>query len=137
MAMLILALLVALALPSYQRYSERARNREATAEIITIGTRINIYRLENQNQLPDSLSEVDYHIPDDPWGRQYQYLPIEGRDNLGEVRKDQNLNPINTDFDLYSLGKDGVSSGPLTATSSLDDIVRANNGSFVGSATDY
>ena len=54
-----------------------------------------------------------------------------------DVRKDKNLVPINTDFDLYSLGKDGLSAGPLTAKDSRDDIVRANNGAFIGRAEDY
>ncbi len=45
--------------------------------------------------------------------------------------------PINSDFDLYSMGKDGRSVGPLTARHSRDDIVRASNGRFVGLAEDY
>jgi general secretion pathway protein G len=45
--------------------------------------------------------------------------------------------PINTDFDLYSMGPDGRSAPPLTASDSRDDIVRANNGRFVGIAADY
>jgi general secretion pathway protein G len=53
------------------------------------------------------------------------------------MRKDKNLVPINTDFDLYSLGKDGESVGPLTAIPSRDDIVRANNGSYIGRADSY
>ena len=35
------------------------------------------------------------------------------------------------------MGKDGASIGPLTAKASLDDIVRANNGQFIGLAADY
>jgi general secretion pathway protein G len=45
--------------------------------------------------------------------------------------------PINSDFDLYSVGKDGQSQDPLTAPVSRDDIVRANNGRFVGLASTY
>ena len=45
--------------------------------------------------------------------------------------------PINSDFDLYSMGPDGESSPPLTAKSSRDDIVRANNGNFIGTAQGY
>jgi general secretion pathway protein G len=53
------------------------------------------------------------------------------------LRKDRNLVPINTDFDLYSMGPDGASAAPLTAAASQDDVVRANNGSFIGQAKDY
>jgi general secretion pathway protein G len=35
------------------------------------------------------------------------------------------------------MGKDGQSSSPLTAKPSRDDIVRANDGRFVGLASDY
>jgi len=45
--------------------------------------------------------------------------------------------PINSDYDLYSKGPDGLSLKPLTAAPSRDDIVRANNGSFIGIAADY
>ena len=68
----------------------------------------------------------------------YQYLNIRSAGpGLGAVRKDGNLNPLNTDFDLYSTGKDGRSKSPLTAKHSRDDIVRANNGAFFGLAEDY
>jgi len=53
------------------------------------------------------------------------------------VRKDHNLVPLNTDYDLYSMGPDGNSVGPLTAKASRDDIIRANNGSYIGPAANY
>ena len=53
------------------------------------------------------------------------------------MRKDQNLVPINSDYDLYSLGEDGDSKAPLTARASHDDIIRANNGNFIGLGEDY
>lgn len=57
--------------------------------------------------------------------------------NRGQARKDRNLVPINTEFDLYSSGKDGESRGPLTAKASRDDVVVARDGSFVGLAKDF
>ncbi len=45
--------------------------------------------------------------------------------------------PVNTDYDLYSMGKDGKSTSPFTAKASQDDIVRANNGGFLGLVSDY
>ena len=52
-------------------------------------------------------------------------------------RKDKNLHQLNTDFDLYSSGKDRDSKRPLNAKASRDDIMRANNGAFIGLAEDY
>jgi len=60
-----------------------------------------------------------------------------GAGTAGQARKDRNLVPINSDFDLYSVGRDGQSAPALTAKVSQDDVVRANNGGFVGLARDY
>lgn len=54
-----------------------------------------------------------------------------------QPRKDRFLVPINSDFDLYSMGKDRETVAPLTAKKSHDDIVRANDGAFVGLASDF
>lgn len=60
-----------------------------------------------------------------------------GNADKGKPRKDRFLHPINSDYDLYSMGKDGESVEPLTAKKSLDDVIRANDGSFVGLAADF
>jgi general secretion pathway protein G len=72
----------------------------------------------------------------DPWGAPYVYLNLDGVP-IGLMRKDQALVPINSDYDLYSKGPDGASVAPLTAMASRDDIVRGNNGAFIGVAADY
>jgi general secretion pathway protein G len=64
------------------------------------------------------------------------YLNLQGP-NKGLARKNKNLTPLNSDFDLYSMGKDGDSSAPLTAQTSRDDVIRANDGRFLGLASDY
>jgi len=63
--------------------------------------------------------------------------PSDSAGVLGKVRRDHFLVPVNTDFDLYSLGEDGKSQSPFTARDSRDDIVRANNGGYVGLVSDY
>ncbi|MCK6499308.1 MAG: prepilin-type N-terminal cleavage/methylation domain-containing protein, partial [Nitrospira sp.] len=60
-----------------------------------------------------------------------------GNSDKGKPRKDRFLHPINSDYDLYSKGKDGESVEPLTAKKSYDDVIRANDGSFVGLAADF
>jgi general secretion pathway protein G len=54
-----------------------------------------------------------------------------------QARKDRFLVPLNTDFDLYSVGRDGESVPALTAAKSRDDVVRAANGSFIGLASKF
>jgi general secretion pathway protein G len=91
-------------------------------------------------ELPKELSDLGRDQILDPWGRPYIYLRIQGRDPTDpkfKPRKDHSLHPINTDFDLCSMGRDGRSKVPLTAKDSKDDIVRANNGGFVGLVSNY
>ena len=56
---------------------------------------------------------------------------------VGGARKDRFLVPINSDFDLYSIGKDGQSAAPLTALHSHDDVIRASDGGFYGLAKNF
>jgi general secretion pathway protein G len=53
------------------------------------------------------------------------------------ARKDRSLVPLNTDYDLYSMGKDGQTQAPLTSSVSDDDVIRANDGGYVGLAEQY
>jgi general secretion pathway protein G len=47
------------------------------------------------------------------------------------------LHPINSDYDLYSIGKDGESVAPLTAKKSWDDVIRAADGAYIGLAKGF
>ena len=135
LAMALVAILTTIAVPTYRKIIERAHNHQAIAEIGELS--LQIYRWEtNTGRFPNSLAEAGLGAPLDPWNRPYVYLNI-ATASPGDVRKDKNLVPINTDFDLYSLGEDGQSSTALTAAGSRDDIVRANNGGFIGEAQDY
>ena len=96
--------------------------------------------LANNFSYPGSLADLPNGVPVDPWGQPYQYLQIRNNNEpglRGRLRKDRNLVPINSDYDLYSLGEDGGSRPPLTARPSRDDIVRAGDGGFVGMAEDF
>jgi len=73
----------------------------------------------------------------DPWGNPYQYLNFDNVNGQGQKKKDKFLVPLNSTYDLYSMGKDGNTSTALTANASQDDIVRANDGAFVGLASQY
>ena len=132
----ILGVLVAIALPAYERYVERTRVAQAVLDLGAIASRITRHELDNR-EFPASLAEVGAEAMRDPWGNAYQYVNHEEPHSRGKWRRDKNIVPINTDFDLFSMGKDGQSRPPLTAKHSRDDIVRANNGRFAGLASEY
>jgi general secretion pathway protein G len=136
----ILAVLAAIAVPSYSRYVDRAALAQATGDIRRLEVLIAQYQSDNQ-RLPSSLADIGKAAMLDPWKNPYQYLDLSSlnvdKKLMGQVRKDKNLVPINSDYDLYSMGKDGKSRAPMTAADSRDDVVRASNGRFVGLASDY
>ena len=132
------SLLTALAVPTYNGFIDRAKVDKAIADIGSFDIKLEEFRLKNNDQLPGSLDDLNMEIPQDAWGQPYVYLNIQtAGPGKGGLRKDGKLNPLNTDYDLYSLGADGESAGPLTAAKSRDDIVRANNGAYIGLAEDY
>jgi general secretion pathway protein G len=135
-AVLVMGVLLAIAMQSYAAYVERAKVAKAISEISAIGTAAQLY-FTDARQYPDSLADINAAGMLDPWGNPYQYLNLTTIKGNGKARKDKNLVPLNTDFDLYSMGKDGQSVGPLTAKASRDDIVRASDGAFIGLASDY
>ena len=134
----VISVLAIVVVPSYAKYRDRVDTAAAVGDITTISEAIAQFYSDNM-AYPDSLADVRMIGRKDPWGNPYQYLKIYGSDvkGKGQLRKDKNLVPINTDFDLYSMGKDGDSTPPLTAKTSKDDIIRANNGKFIGVAADY
>jgi general secretion pathway protein G len=134
-AIAIIGILAGIAIPLYVGYAENARVQSAIADIRSISLVIDEYRTD-RDSLPTTLADINYATFLDPWGNPYQYLsiPLHGH---AQCRKDRFVVPINTDYDLYSMGKDGKSQPPLTAKDSRDDIIRANDGSYIGPAEGY
>lgn len=131
----LVALLGALGIPAYRNVVERVQVHAAMADIGTLS--VQLYRWEtNAGRFPRTLAEAGLDGLVDPWDRPYVYLNVQTA-KPGDVRRDKNLVPINTDFDLYSTGRDGATATALTAQSSRDDVVRANNGGYIGLAKDY
>ena len=137
-AITVIGALIAIALPSFNSYKDQQRVSIAVADLRVLDNQIKSYKFNNE-KLPAALGDLPQVAPSDPWGGSYQYLNIEDADtkSKGNQRKDKNLVPINSDFDLYSKGPDGQSSPPLTSKNSLDDIVRANDGGYFGVASKY
>jgi general secretion pathway protein G len=139
--LVIASILIVISIPAYNMYVDRAKVARAIGDISSISLAIERYRLNNNDQIPAVLAELSalgITIPLDPWGQSYSYLNIRAAGaGVGALRKDGKLNPLNTDFDLYSAGKDKDSKGPLSAKASRDDIIRANDGAFIGLGEDY
>lgn len=139
MAIAIIGTLVALIVPSVSAVLDKMRVKRACADIAIIGAKIGSY-LADFGYCPATIDNVEIVNRIDPWGNPYEYLIIFGKKKnevQGKWRKDRFLVPINSDFDLYSMGKDGKSVPPLTAKASHDDIIRANNGEYIGVASKY
>ncbi len=133
----VVGVLSVVGVPAYQGHMERIRTANAIADINVISVEIERHLTRTQ-RLPDALADAGW-TGTDPWGQPYQYLRIQGAGlkGKGDLRKDKKLNPLNSDYDLYSKGPDSDSKLPLTAKQSRDDIVRASNGAYIGVAEEY
>jgi general secretion pathway protein G len=134
-AVAILGVLASIAIPAYQDYTERARVYQAVADIAAISAIIEESYQDNR-YYPESLADIGQDGKQDPWGNAYNYLNLNKHGN-GGARRDKNLNPLNSDFDLYSKGKNGKTKLPISQKDSLDDVLRANDGRFIDLAKNY
>jgi general secretion pathway protein G len=134
----IIATLASIAVPIYIGLTDRARIAKAIADIRILESEIAMFEFE-RTRLPVNLDEINRAELKDPWDNAYEYLSFAaaGPGWRGAARKDHSLVPLNSTYDLYSKGKDGASASPLTASASGDDIIRANDGGYVGLASGY
>lgn len=112
LVVIIIGVLAAMVIPRLTGRGEQARIAAARADIkVNVATALKLYELDNgsfpatQQGLSALLAKPASALnwngpylenkPVDPWGREYRYK------SPGEHR---------TDYDLYSLGKDGVES---------------------------
>ncbi len=133
--LLLIGILIAIALPYYGDYRNRVKTLAAQNDIIHNEALIELYLAMN-NGLPTSMADVNGIATVDPWGRPYVYYNIEAN-GKGHARKDHALNPLNTDYDFYSVGADGLTKSQITQADSLDDVIRASNGGYVGLASGF
>lgn len=134
----VMGTLFAVAIPIYTNVLNKAKIVTAITDIAEVSRDLEDY-LEDSGTLPETLDDIRPNFQD-PWGRPYEYLPVLGKAKQeveGKWRKDRFQVPLNTDFDLYSKGKDGDSSAPLTVPVSYDDVIRAANGDYIGPASKY
>ena len=113
--LVIMGLLISVVAPTVLNQADDARVQKVQADFKAIGTALKLYRLDNYvyptseqglealvkastlDPEPRNFKKGGYlpELPLDPWGRPYLYL------SPGE----------NGEFDLYSLGADGLSGG--------------------------
>lgn len=140
LAVTIMGALAALVIPNVRNMLQDSKIAEAMTDISVYASTARDHKLVN-GTYPYALDTIGFTDPLDPWGNEYEYLLIEGQGGAypagKKPRQDMFLKPVNRDFDIYSKGPDGVTSDKLTDADSLDDIVRANDGGFVGIAEDY
>ena len=132
----ILAILASIGVPKYLLALETSRKTKVVQDLRTISFEIDHWFVTHK-ELPETLS-----LRFDPWGNPYQYtnfdvLKQQNGSGIGQMRKNRFQVPINSDYDLWSMGPDGQSQMPLTAKVSRDDIIRANDGRYIGPVSEY
>lgn len=127
--MVIIGALSTIAIPRIQEAIDKAKIARATGDIDALQSEIEGFR-SVRDSLPPSLASIGRNGMLDPWGNPYQYMP-------SSYRTDQFSMPLNTSYDVFSVGKNGASSQSLSAAASQDDVVRANDGGFVGLGKKY
>lgn len=132
----LLGILTTLGIKTSLQASQSTKNKTAVADILEAQTLIDEFAMR-MDRLPHTLDEVGAGDMRDPWGNAYVYLPFAQTGQTSLARKDRFLVPINTLYDLYSRGADEVSAPTLSSRQSLDDVVRANDGAFVGLAAGF
>jgi general secretion pathway protein G len=138
----VLAVLTTIGVGVYSHFIDKAKNTHAIAEIRGLEREILDFWHTN-DRLPDTLGELDRSIMLDPWQTPYQYINFdtapdweEKRRTLGNKGKGKG-DPLNSDYDLFSMGKDRTSAPVLTDGTSKDDIIRADDGKYTGLASEY
>ena len=135
--MTLIGVLTGIALPRITAVLDTAKATQAIADINAIQMEIMTFSV-NTDSLPPDLAAIGRAGKLDPWGNPYQYLNYGGNGkNPPGARTDRSLRPLNSDFDLYSMGADGGSVARITANVSQDDIIRANDGGYIGLARNY
>ncbi len=148
----IVAILATLAVTAYTSYIDQSRVKLAIRNIRILEQAVKAFELENM-RLPDNINElgplalldekgktVTQSPPfSDPWGHGYRYTNIrnDSPPAYPNARRDRGNKPLSLDYDLYSMGANGITAKPVASEEGGDDIVRANSGAYVGLGADY
>lgn len=147
LVVVMLGILLSFAVPAYESNVTEAKNGQAKTDIRTIEAAVIKFYTEN-SRYPADLAEVFGSAPSscpkgqrtqfcDPWYTAYEYKPITMRGSrcVG-CRVDLNMQPLNSDFDLWSNGKNKIFVPQVTGSASLDDSIRTRNGNSIALGKD-
>lgn len=126
----VVGILASVAMSSFTAVQHNARTVRCVAELRDIERVANDYAIE-KGGFPADFDELSAYIGRDlidPWGNRYVYQ----RYDLLAMRYYVVGEPLNTDFDLYSKGINGVTDLFVEHPLSRDDVFRARNGGFMG-----
>lgn len=132
----IVGILASVAVVNIMSALKRARYAHAIQDLRSYSQDIQIY-LSRHGTPPSSWSDLgEESVPEDPWGNDYV---LHNHDDItpGARRKDGPTVPINSHFDLFSPGPNGEWDPTIQTERSLDDVIVAGDGSFVGKPEDY
>lgn len=118
----ILGALAMLSIPTYSEFVSRAKNGRAKQEVRLLEREIIGYFLETES-LPVTLVDISRGDLKDPWGNLYVYFNTPTRTKFGTH--------LNTGFDIFSTGPDGVTDPVVSSAAGKDDLVRGGDGTFV------
>ena len=135
LVLIIIGTVASIATPRLSGLVDGARAGAALGDLDALHIAIVSYVAEHDS-LPPSLATIGWAGRRDPWNQPYMYLNFAGA-IPGNARVDQFGVPLNTGFDVYSLGKDGSSSPSIMTQASQDDILIGDDGGFIGLATRY
>jgi general secretion pathway protein G len=131
--MMIFMIICAMAVPSLMSAIKAAKIGRAVADVRTIGMAAYGFYATTGNA-PATLTDIGYNQQIDGWGHKYQYLPFPAGTIPANARVDRFGVPINTYFDVYSLGADGQTSVAISDAEGQDDVIWAYDGSYKGLA---
>lgn len=127
----VLGILAAMAIPTFNNYIKTTKVTACIADIRTIDKAMMAYVID-KNALPSDgaagLDEIGMSALKDPWKRPFEFKINSAATELKDIAN----HALNTDYDLYSLGEDGLSVPASGGAGNDDDVARSNNGSFVG-----
>src|SRR5581483_6799400 len=105
LTLMIVGILAVVSTSTYNSYKQKTSVNQAISDIAMIQAAVSLFAVDNQG-LPASLAQVSPQLAAmlDPWGNPYQYLNHTDVKGKGQFRKDKNIVPINSDYDLWSNG---------------------------------
>jgi general secretion pathway protein G len=126
MVLALIGILATMSVPLYNNYTEKAKIAAAIADIGILSNEITAFALDRNYTKPLTLSEIGRDNFLDPWKKKYEYRPN------GVLKDEYGLFLNEQSFDVFSMGKDGLTADVGGVPETKDDIVRIGDGTFVG-----